>query len=255
MKHLLTAFAIFVYGLLFFASTSSKQIATAPKQTYTFDYKTPSIAKAGSSKILVAFIKPNYAASFENLGNSNELFKRFRESIGTDIEELLIDKGFRIKGSYNTFDEMIFEARKITDLAISIEIVPSFSAPEGGWASRVPFTLSSTPAAPLYSYSGTVSLVGKINLSGYEPLTHEKIWSKSVEIPSIENINVTTAHSYYKILNNVEFLNDENVYNAVGKALQEQYKAIMQRIDTYIEPDELNSLKGDIKELKSKKGY
>lgn len=247
---------IFLFAcILFFGCSTSKNVVT-PKQTFTFDYKTPTISKAGSSKILVAFIKPFYAESFRNLGNTNDLFYRFRESIGDDIAELLIDKGFRIKGTYGSFDEMIFESRKTTDLAISIEISPSFSAQEGGWKAKRLFQLNTyLPPKYEYSYSGTASLVGKITCKGFEPLTHEIIWTKSVDIPSISNINITTANSYSKILNNFELLNDQNVYNAIGKALRDQYNGIMQKIDTYIEPEELNSLKGDIKELKSKKGY
>lgn len=244
-----------VLAFLLSACSTAKNVVI-PKQTFTFDYKTPKLSKLGSSKILVAFIKPNYASSFENLGNSNELFKRFRDAIGADIEELLIDKGFRIKGSYGSFDDMIFEARKETDIAIAIEIAPFFSALEGGWTSRIPLKLySPTPPKPVYSYSGSVSLVGKIKILGYEPLTHEIIWTKSVDIPSIENINVTTARSYDRALNGGEILIDENIYNSTGKALQAQYSGIMKKIDTHVEPEELNTLKGDIKELKAKKGY
>ena len=106
-----------------------------------------------------------------------------------------------------------------------------------------------------YSYSGKASLVGKITLTGLEPLTNEKIWVKSVSIPNIENIPIATTTRYSRPLSELEILEDPGVYNAIGNALQTQYKGIMEKVTIHFNTEEFNSLKPQIKELKSRKGY
>jgi len=226
------------------------QQTTKSKETFTFDYTPKQSAKLGSANMVLAFIKPYYATSFES--SSGELFKRFQAALGSDVEELIIAKGFTLKGPYQSLDEMVFDDKKATEILIEMEIVPEFTAHEGGWRST--FTLM-TANRMYYSYSGQVSLVGKINISGVEPLTHEKIWSKSVLIPNVDNIPIKTSGKYDHVLNNVELINDPGVYNELGKALMTQYAGIMDKIAAHFEVEELSSLKNQIKELKAKKGF
>lgn len=240
---------LFLVPVFLFGGCFAPQKAVQTKQTFTFDYTPKEGHKSGSANMLCAFVKPYYAAEFTS-GNG-ELFKSFQNALGNDIEELIIGKGFTLKGPYLAFDEMVFEDKKRTDILIQIEIAPRFTAHEGGWKSNYAILTNSTS----YTYAGTVSLVGKINLSGVEPLTNEKIWSKSVLIPNVENITIETTRKYSRVLNDVELISDPGVYNALGKALMTQYSGIMDKIAAHFNVEEFNSLKTQIKELKSKKGF
>ncbi len=228
----------------------TKQAPVTNKQTFTFDYTPKESAKPGSAGMLIALVKPYYATAFSSGGT--ELFKRFKEALGGDIEELILAKGFTMKGPYTAFDEMIFDDKKRTDVAIQIEIVPEFSSREGRWQEHISLLGASYNS---YTYSGKASLIGKINLTGVEPLTNERIWSKSVSIPNVENVQIETTVKYSRPLNGNEILQDPGVYNAVGKALQEQYLGIMEKIAAHFDAEEFGSLRPQIKELKSKKGY
>ncbi len=221
----------------------------ASKETFTFDYIPKGGSQSGSANMLCAFVKPVYAPDFTS--GSGELFRSFQAALGDDIEELIISKGFTMKGPYVGFDEMIFEDKKRTEVLIQIEIAPRFTAHEGGWRQSFPNFTGNAP----YSYSGKVSLVGKINLSGTEPLTNQKIWSKSVLIPNVEDILIQTTNKYDRVLTNFELINDPGVYNVLGKALMRQYTGIMEKIAAHFSVEEFQTLKGQIKELKSKKGY
>lgn len=234
---------------IFTACFAPKQAAT-PKQTFTFDYTPKDAGKAGSSKMILALVRPYYAAEFTS--GSGELFKAFQTALGSDIEELIIGKGFSLKGPYQGFDEMVFEDKKRTEMLIDIEIAPRFTAHEGSWKTSLSLL---GPAYNSYTYSGKVSLVGKINISGIEPLTHEKIWAKSVSIPNVENILIQTTGKYNRTLNDIELINDPGVYNALGKALMTQYAGIMEKISAHFSVEEFNSLQPQIKELKAKKGF
>lgn len=202
--------------------------------------------------MVLAFVSPSpyYADDFTS--RSGELFKSFQQALRSDIEELIVAKGFSLKGPYVSHDEMIFEDKKRADVLIQIEIAPRFTAQAGGWKTNISIL---GPAYNSYTYSGTASLVGKINLSGVEPLTNEKIWSKSVLIPNVENIQIETSAKYNRVLNNLELLNDPGVYNQVGKALMTQYAGIMDKIVSHFSKEEFNALKSQIQELKAKKGY
>lgn len=227
------------------------QQTTAPetKQTYTFDYTPTDAVKLGSNGFVVGLVKPFYATVF--VSGNTELFKNFKKAIGDDVEELVIAKGFSLKGPYETRDEMIFEDKKRTDMLIQVEMTPAFTAVEGQWkSSYIPLVNVYT-----YTYSGKASLVGKITLTGIEPLTNEKIWVKSVSIPNIENILIATSKKYDRPLDEIAILNDPGVYNALGKALQQQYKGIMEKVNAHFNSEEFASLKTQIKELKTKKGF
>jgi len=241
---------IFLTGLLPVFILQSCFTASKPvinKQTFNFDYSTQQTESPGSAAMSLALIRPRYASDFSFAGN--ELFRRFTQSLGSDMEELLIAKGFTLKGPYLSSDEMVFDDRKRTDVGIDIEIAPEFSASQGGWKQN--FVLYGSPT---YSYEGTTSLIGKINITGKEVLTGEKIWSKSVVIPDVINIPVRSSRKY-TTPDNTQLLNDPNVYNELGKALQSQYKGIMDKIAAHFAKEELRSLLPQVKELKSKKGY
>lgn len=227
--------------------TAPKQLSTA-KQTFTFEFSPKQSNAPGSAGMSLAFVKPYYAFSFTSGGT--ELFKRFRSALGNDIEELIIAKGFNMKGPYTAMDEMIYDDKKGIDVAIQIEIVPEFTAVQGRWKSHyVPLGGIS------YSYSGKASLVGKINLTGIEPLTNQKIWSKSVSIPNVENIDIQTSSKYSEPLQGDQIIEDAGVYNALGKALENQYQGIMEKISAHFSPSEFGALKSQIGELKAKKGF
>lgn len=242
-------FLLFLITLFMAGCFAPKQVSQ-PKQTFNFAYTPKESNKPGSAKMVIAFVKPYYATSFTSA--NGELFSRFRDALGNDIEQLLIAKGFSMKGPYASYDEMIFEDKKTVEMAIYIEIAPSFTAQEGGWKMNVSLL---GPKYNTYSYSGTASLIGKINISGVEPLTNQKIWAKSVSIPNVENIPIETSVKYNHQLTSFELINDPGVYNALGKALTAQYAGIMDKISDHFNVEELNSLKQQIKELKSKKGY
>jgi hypothetical protein len=244
---------------LFAVSCSAPKQATSPviaKQTFTFDYTPKESAKLGSASMVLAFIRPVYVSNFSYSGN--ELFRRFKTGLSGDIEELLIAKGFSLKGPYEGREEMVFEDKKIIDMAVNIEISPEFSSIQGEWSSKyhVPINLlgASNPYYT-YSYNGKVSLTGKINIAGFEPLTNEKIWAKSVSIPNVENIPITTENTYTARLTDAQLMEDPAVYNTIGKALKTQYDGIMDKIAAHFNVEELKSLQTQIRELKSKKGF
>ena len=250
MKKQLFSIGIFAIAIFTYVASSSPKEAQAPAQAITFDYATTSSEKPGSAGMLIALVNPKYAESFDIRGSA--LFDRFRKSLAADVEELLVAKGFTLKGPYETQDEMIFDDKKGSDIMILIEVSPDFTNAQGKWTEQ--FRISSTTPAS-YKYAGTCSLVGKINLTGIEPLTGEKIWVKSVLIPPVDNIVLQTQKAYTTNTWSNLLYEDPGISNPIGVALQSSYKGILDKMATTFNPEELRSLKPQIKELKAKKGY
>src|SRR5882724_5557549 len=94
-------------AFLFCGSCFTPQQTIQSKQTFTFDYTPKQSAQSGSVPMTVALLKPYYAVAFQSA--SNELFANFRTALGNDIEELIVAKGFSLKGPYQAFDEMVYE--------------------------------------------------------------------------------------------------------------------------------------------------
>ena len=242
MKTIAMVFA----ALLLSCSTTHQTVQS--KQTFSFDYAPKEAVKAGSVDMLLGLVHPQYVAGFQS--SSNELFRQFKTAIGNDIEELIVAKGVNLKGPYNTYDDVMYEDKKRIGMLLEIDIDPQFTAAEGRWKDI--FTMNK---GWMVSFSGKISLVGKINLSGVEPLTNQKIWSKSVSIPPVENIIIETSQKYDHVLSGWELYQDPGVYNAVGQALSLQYRTIMEKIAAQINAEEFISMKQELIELKAKKGY
>jgi len=256
MKKLLLFATLFFVSLLFSTCSVGKKTATIPvRQTFTFDYKSPSSGKPNAAGIVVGLVKPKYAARFEYSGS--DIFVNFRDAFENDLKELIIDKGFTIQNVYPEFANLTYQDKLRADIALDIEIDPRFSTPNGdGWKTYTPFQFSASGnVRHEYGFVGSVSLIGKINITGREPLSHETIWVKSIEIPTIGSVDISTYYRYNEPVFNANFYNDPNVYNSLGAALQKQYAAIFQQLDSYLDPREFTDLKPQIKELKSKKVY
>src|SRR5437016_5148894 len=106
-------FGVFLINACF----TAKQVV-ATKQTFTYDYKTTHTEKPGSAGILVTLVRPRYANEFVRQFGDADVFVNWRKFIGDDIEELLIDKGYRIKNAYTSFDNMTYDEKKDVDVAL-----------------------------------------------------------------------------------------------------------------------------------------
>jgi hypothetical protein len=241
---------LLVLPALITESCSSLHKTVGSKQTFTFDYIPTQTYKPGSASIVIAFIEPYYATKFTSGGT--ELFKRFKDAIGGDVEELIIAKGFTLKGPYAALDEMVYGDKKRIDMAIRIEIVPELTAIEGSWHQHISRRRSSNNS---YSYSGKASLTGKINIMGVEPMTNEKILVKSVSIPNVENVKIESSGKYFSPLLGDDIFQDPGIYNAIGNALSEEYGKMMKKIAANFDPEDLSSYKDIVTELKARKAF
>src|SRR6185503_16878903 len=105
-----------------------------------------------------------------------------------------------------------------------------------------------------YTGEGNLILTGRINLVVAESLSHEKMWTKSVDIPPLTvRVEETASYSIPNVPIQQLIESEPSVYNPVAKALEMQYKSILDRANQYLDPDEMQIVKKQAQEIRSKR--
>jgi hypothetical protein len=218
-----------------------------------YDYAPPT---KSTDKVDISFIllNPTYAKTFE--GERQPMFTKFINNMGADFEEMLVAKGYSIRGPYDTYDEIVYADKNETDLLLesSIDFTYEWSSEAlkkyryRGGNYTAPFTR--------LQINGDLHLGGKVNLVIKEAITQEKLWVKS--IPLIDKA-IPVLTSTYKGGTTKEalamVLQDVGYKNAVYKALDDYYQKALKTAWNHLEPKELEALKKQVRDLRKKKGY
>ncbi len=250
-----TVFKLLVLVSGVFILHSCGMLASSPKQTVkreirNYDWTPPSTAPARSSEVTLILINPTYMKGFEDANEPT--FVKFRENMATDFEELLVARGYSIRGPFNTYDEIVYRDKQDADLIMEVQIKFNSEAEQGTLKRSYNALASSMRGVSVYKYylDGTIILDGKLNITLKEPSTEEKLWVKSVPIKK-QRINVKTA----KYPDKKGVFQDTNLLNSVETALNESYQSAMNLAWKYLEPAELKQLKAQVKAIRKKKTY
>lgn len=238
-----------VFLSLLLTSCGTTQTATVQREVKNFDWTPPTSAPPKSSDLSIILLRPNYAEGFKD---SNEpVFKKFAKNMGNDFEEMLVAKGYSLRGPYDSYDEIVFSDKSETDLMLAVTI--DFNSELSNGALKKSISLGAAAlgtTAYKYFLDGQIYLGGKINLTIYESMTKEKLWVKSIKL-SDKTITVRTK----KHDNATGIVNDPGYLNPISIALDEYYQQSLKTAWNQLEPQELIALKKQVKELRAKKGY
>ena len=152
-----------------------------PTEIPRFSFKPPSEA-AARSKIVIAVIKPqtkgslftgNTVAGGQDMARVQMLTRQMLESAETNVRAMIVAKGFNTLGPYESFDEMTYSDKK----GASFVFIPIFNA-------AVDFQGSAWAAngATMAAQSGTVVVVGDVDMELREPMTKELLWQKHIRL-------------------------------------------------------------------------
>jgi hypothetical protein len=213
--------------------------AASPKQeeaTYVanFNYTPDSQAAPGSAGITFAIGNSTYKytdvkwITFPQFAN---LDKAIRE----DLVEILIAKGFSIRGPFDSYDLIPYQDKKAIDLYLfpTMELFVVFK-----------------PEKTSEYCTGNIEVKGKVTLELREIITRELMWVKSIPLKEFEfsyNIRVPDQTKPYDL--------KPFIMNDLAKGLEKQYPEFMSTISKLIDPEEMRILKKQCQEIRSKKGY
>lgn len=218
-----------------------------------YDFQPPE-TNTDNVDIAFLFINPIYAKEFEE--QNAPMYADFVKNMAIDFEEMLIAKGYSIRGPFATLDEIVFSDKTETDLLLEVEIDMNQSWSEAAFKRKLGYKGTYIQSQDKYYLDGSLFLSGKLNLVIKEALTQEKLWVKSVPMVD-KTIRVKTKEyeasdqqqGYYKVLNDISYK------NSVYSALNDCYQKAMLTAWNHMNPDELKVLKNQVKVLREKKGY
>lgn len=241
-KTLLSIGTLIVFTLLFIASATEQKVPIQRKIAQ-FDYAPPSEGFEKSDKVSFILLAPRYAPGFQY--GFSEPYVSFTKSMASDFEEMLTARGYTYKGPYPTYDELVYNDKKTSDLILEVEVDMKIMN-AGLLKSFVNYSKRT-----VYYADGEFTIDGKLNLIAYEPFTREKVWTKSVPIAPARR-RVTSENKYYDI---GSVNGDAAVWNAVVDALQEPYAGTMRQAWNHLDPHEMEVLKKQAGEIKKNSGF
>lgn len=159
----------------------------------------------------------------------NKYAPRIKDSLTSDIESLLRDKGFNVAHRYDSFDEIPYEARKETELLI----IPTFDF--GPNVANSPTTM---PFIGVIN-KGALQLIGRMEIAIVEPLSREKLIIKKLDVKS-------TSYNYSS---------DAEGINALVDLINATYPDILKTASILLDADEIEASVKSSHEIKSKKVF
>jgi len=240
----ITSLIILVLALSFIGCTSTKTATQEPRYTPKFDYTPPERNNPSSAGVTIALINPQYTD--DDPGNVAPPYSEFIDNMAEDFEEMLIAKGFSIRGPFKNRDEMVYSDKKNSDLALEINV----SLKEEGQLAAKQYIgagqLLGLDSQPTYKIAGTFYHYGNLILEVTDPFSGEKFWKKSVSLPKIP-ITCQGVEKWKQNPNPVELLSqDVGIYNPVAKALESYYKEAISTAWRHLDAEEFDLIKNEI---------
>lgn len=176
-----------------------------------------------------------------------------RTAFDNSLQELLTRKGFHLKGPFGSFDDMAYNDRKSTYLALA-PVLKIF-------IDKKVTDSSVSNWSKVKTETGSISVTGELQLNFIEPVTKERILAKRI---NLSDFNIQREYRVQAklgssglmvdaITSNQEL--DDNSDKVLTEAVNEFYGKAMDRITTMISTEELLSYQKSVDELKGLKRY
>ena len=251
------AWAIAAAFLIVAGCETTAPAPTVPRVAPEFDYTPPELA---NDKVDITL-----AVVGSSVGTSVPVFKDFATNMAQDFMEVLTSLGFRVRGPYDSYDQMTFPDKQGSELLLSAEYdfshdISGLKAIEVASLSSLLETLggsTSSKASATYTYSGPVTVTSRITLVLYESLSHERMWTKSLSLSPIEvNLQGTAAFPGYSPPSLADLLTEEDkFFTDLGKELGAQYQEAMRSTYVHLDPKEVAMVSRQADTLRERKRY
>ena len=216
-------FLFLIYGQESFAQKKDKKKKGEKEERINpkFSYSPESRESVASTGITIALLNPVF--SNRDLRGASP-WSDFAKAMASDIEELLVSKGFKVKGPYSSIDDMVVSDKTNSDfiLRISIDLEPNLQR------KLKQLYVLNLGGPSTYQYlvtQGDGSISGKVQLTALSCFSSEKLWKKDLDINEKKfsysgsiKWPTSTINPY------AELQQDVNLWNPVCKMMEEVYK-------------------------------
>jgi hypothetical protein len=211
----------------------------------TFHFEPPSKAPVDSGSVAFAVVNPQFPDSWKAFLTVYP-FDKFSKNMATDFEAIVSARGFRMRGPFRTYDELTFPDKSQSDLILTPKIEIDLEGVGQTTSGKDIFGTIS------YQWKGTVNLGGRITLNLNESLSNERMWTKSIELPSRSMPYVSKKYQQPITWGGIP---EPELSNLIAGALQDYYTLTMDKVWTYLDPKEMALVKEQAQTLKDKKRY
>lgn len=166
-----------------------------------------------------------------------QYFDLFIDALQADLDKTLIAKGFTVSGPYASLDDMAYPEKKTASLALSPQVTFVFAESyEENSAEKLPF------GGHQIKQCGTLAASAVVKFAIVEPLSAQKIWLKTVEIPQeTAAIDVDLMTNAQGNLN--KFNKDrDNRKAVVVDVLNRAYPIVLGKFWTYLNGEEIREV-------------
>lgn len=182
--------------------------------------------------------------------------QRLAKALETELENILIKKGFKIKGPYTTFDDITYQDKKTIYLAL----IPKINL-------DIKKVSTEKKCETLYcTEKGKIMFGGDVIITLEEPLTGQIFMKKRINL-SDANIVEPYIYQYQIATSTGDLVQDtlakasvpkqliDNRDKAMADGINKFYKYAVAKIRKYLDREEILSYQKDVEKLKNLKRY
>lgn len=228
-------------------------------ETYqpSFDYSPPERAETAEAGVSMLLVAPQYVS--DQRGSwAREMWPNLTADLQGDMEELLTGRGYTLEGPFQSRDELVYSAKKNSDLIVTPEIDITVDFINLSWKENQSVLGALADSDPTYSIEeGTAQVSSRLNLIISESMTGEKLWTKSLEV--LDQRVTFTGHQEYPSrppsnaqvnMNNIGKV-EIDLQNKVAQALENAYTEVLQTVWDHLDPREMRGIKKQADEIKA----
>ncbi|MFN9651870.1 MAG: hypothetical protein ACK56P_03665 [Chitinophagales bacterium] len=238
--------AILPFLNLVFSCGGTKNLTSTAKAPMNFDYNPPTEGVTKSNEIKFALVNPRFLGSSEEIEQFRKVpYKTFIKNMGQDFQEMLSARGYQTIGPFSSYDEMVYQEKKSSDLVLIPEVSLNFASV------KAKTTYNYLLKQDVYQIDGDVTMEGKITMHFCEPFTKTKVWSKSVPIEPV-TFYLKSKEKYTRPIVNLE---DQGIWNTLVEQLSPTYQKCLKTCWNHLEPTELLIKKKEAAEIKAQSNF
>lgn len=243
-------------------------------EKYLYRFEPPLNQSAASVPATIVVVNPFYKETESTLAEAlySKVAKGFSSSMGVDMDKLIISKGMTVKGPYLSLDEITYSDKKGSDLTLAPKVFLTAQTKYVGEVQYITYRNEAGQEEVRGAREFQMNIGGWIAFVMQEPLSGEKMWIKKLEledtvVTGIESYEATPQYVTYQTGCFNEIQNSyvsgytlgklmyDGKIDAMADMLNKLYPTIMEKCWTYLDADEILSLKEKVQEIRVLKRY
>lgn len=254
-KTLLKIGAVGVFASLLLTGCTTKLAMKKEKGTAEFNFQ-KELKKEQSTKHVIAIVDSGIKVSTSSKYIKDNYSEELKKALSSAVSEIISAKGFKLKGPYNSFDDITYRDKKMSYLAFVPDLKIDIKTDDAKGQRHKLY----------YSETGTITLSGELVVSVDEPMTGQTFIKKRIDLSDLKinepyRFEVQTSYGDGSLVGkavdsiSADKVLIDNTDVAISKAVSRFYKEAVTKIETYLDREELLSYERDILKLKGLKRF